>query len=253
MRRRFTLCGERVPDANKENANMSTALPFLSELRGVEYRFVGCNAVETSAEVDPNSDAPCTLGQPAAASATIATSDTAAAVVEVLGGETSASSPKEANDHSAEGAPVHNRIAQVREQQGISQRTMARRMRIDLKSYQALERPETDLRHSQLIALQAALEVPLVDLLEDTQSLSRPVAERAKMIKVMKTAAALRETSSNARVERMVESLCEQLIDVMPELAEVSSWPQYGSRRGSSAIGKALAQQICVADLGFTE
>lgn len=250
MRRRFTLCGERVPDANRENANMSTALPFLSELRGVEYGFVGCNPGETSAEVAPNSDPQAAVSQPAAARATITTADTsAAAVVKVQCEETAAPSA------SAEwpSVQIHNRIAQVREQQGISQRTMARRMRIDLKSYQILERTETDLRHSQLIALQAALEVPMVDLLEDTQTLSRPVAERAKMIKVMKTAAALRETPSNARVERMVETLCEQLVDVMPELAEVSSWPQYGSRRGSSAIGKALAQQICVADLGLPE
>lgn len=230
---------------------MSTALPFLSELRGVEYGFVGCNPAESSAKVAPKPDASTAVTQPDSAPVAITANDTSAAVavVEPKCEDISASSP------SAERplVEIHNRIAQVREQQGISQRTMARRMRIDLKSYQVLERPETDLRHSQLIALQAALEVPMVDLLEDTQTLSRPVAERAKMIKVMKTAAALRETPSNARVERMVETLCEQLIDVMPELAEVSSWPQYGSRRGSSAIGKALAQQICVADLGLPE
>lgn len=246
---------------------MSTALPFLSELRGVEYGFVGCSPGETSAEVAPNSGTPGEVSQPTPTAAltpvavtpvaAIATADTSAAagVVELPCQQISAISPEEARSPAVAGLPaqVHNRIAQVREQQGISQRTMARRMRIDLKSYQVLERPGTDLRHSQLIALQAALEVPMVDLLEDTQTLSRPVAERAKMIKVMKTAAALRETPSNARVERMVETLCEQLVDVMPELAEVSSWPQYGSRRGSSAIGKALAQQICVADLGLPE
>ncbi|MCA9157800.1 MAG: helix-turn-helix transcriptional regulator [Planctomycetales bacterium] len=146
-----------------------------------------------------------------------------------------------------------NRVALVREQQGISQRTMARRMGLDLKTYQALEAPDADLLLSQLAALQAALDVPLVDLLEDSQALSRPVAERAKMIKVMKTAAAMRETHSNARVERMVHTLCAQLIDVMPELAEVSGWPQYGSRRGRSALGKALSQPISIADLGYPE
>lgn len=224
---------------------MSTIFPFLSELHCVEYGFVGCEAAETSVEGEPTSEASCALSQP--------TDVPVATAVRCV--ESRTSGPAEESNTSAVStpAPLHNRVAQVREQQGISQRTMARRLRIDLKSYQALERPEADLRLSQLVALQAALDVPMVDLLEDSESLSRPVAERAKMIKVMKTAAALRETPSNVRIERMVQMLCGQLIDLMPELAEVSSWPQYGSRRGSSAVGKALAQQISVADLGFPE
>ncbi len=153
--------------------------------------------------------------------------------------------------HALEGTPRAHRVAEVREQQGVSQRTLARRLGIEVKSLQAMECPNSDLRLSQLLALQAALEVPLIDLLEDSASLSRPIAERAKMVKVMKTAVALRETKSNPRVERMVTMLCEQLVDVMPELAEVSGWPQFGSRRGPSALGKALSQPIDTSDLGL--
>jgi len=130
---------------------------------------------------------------------------------------------------------------------------MARRMGMELKAYQALEAPTADLSLSQLQILREALDVPMVDLLEDNQELSRPVAERAKMIKVMKTAVALRETPTNPRVQRMAETLCEQLVDVMPELAEVSGWPQFGSRRGKSALGKALLQPINMTDLGLPE
>ncbi len=211
----------------------------MSEIHALEYRFVGYNAAETPPANEPTCAASRTVGRSADLHSAAGLPATKA----------TPSTPQTACEPSR----VQNRIAQVRAQQGISQRTMARRLRIDLKSYQALERPETDLRLSQLVALQAAMEVPLVDLLEDTQTLSRPVAERAKMIKVMKTAAALRETPSNVRVERMVQSLCEQLIELMPELAEVSSWPQYGSRRGSSAVGRALAQQISIADLRLPE
>ncbi len=146
-----------------------------------------------------------------------------------------------------------HRTAEVREQQGVSQRTLARRLGIEVKALQALEQPESDLTISQLQSLQAALEVPLVDLLEESNALSRPIAERAKMVKVMKTAVALRETKSNRQVERMVQMLCEQLTDVMPELAEVSGWPQYGSRRGPSALGKALSQPIDTSDLKFPD
>ncbi len=144
--------------------------------------------------------------------------------------------------------PRH-RVGEVRQQQGISQRTLARRMQVDIKTYQAMERPDADLTLSQLMQLQVALDVPMIDLLEDSQTLSRPVAERAKMVKVMKTAAALRELKSNARIQRLTTMLCEQLTEVMPELAEVSGWPQFGARRGKSAIGKALMQPIDTSNL----
>jgi transcriptional regulator with XRE-family HTH domain len=150
---------------------------------------------------------------------------------------------------SADATTRKHRVAEIREQQGVSQRTLARRLGTDVKTLQALERPESDLSLSQMLAFQSALEVPLIDLLEDHSELSRPIAERAKMVKVMKTAAALREVKSNPRVARMAQMLCEQLVDVMPELAEVSGWPQFGSRRGPSALGKALSQPIDTSDL----
>ena len=142
-----------------------------------------------------------------------------------------------------------NRIREVREQQGVSIRSMARRLGVDLKTCRALEDPKRDLSLSELHAIQSALDVPLCDLLEDRQSLSRPVEERAKMIKIMKTAVALRETKSNSRVQRMAQMLCEQLIDLMPELEEVGGWPQFGARRGKSALGRVLAQQVDMSQL----
>jgi transcriptional regulator with XRE-family HTH domain len=142
-----------------------------------------------------------------------------------------------------------HRVAEIREQQGVSERTIARRLGIDVKRYRQLEKPDRDLQLSELLALQAALDVPLIDLLEDRQELSRPVEERAKMIKVMKTAVALRETKSNSRVSRMAQMLCDQLVDLMPELAEVNGWPQFGARRGPATIGRALSQPIDTSNL----
>ncbi|MEZ6136792.1 MAG: helix-turn-helix transcriptional regulator [Pirellulaceae bacterium] len=146
-------------------------------------------------------------------------------------------------------APFH-RTRQVRKQQGITERTMARRLGVDIKRYRELENPATDLPLSDLRALQAALDVPLVDLLEDRHALSRPVDERAKLVKVMKTAVAMREVKANPRVERMAIMLCEQLIELMPELKEISGWPQFGARRGTSAVGKALQHPIDMSNLG---
>ena len=144
---------------------------------------------------------------------------------------------------------VLNRIREVREQQGVSIRSMSRRMGLDIRTCRKLEDPERDLTLSELQMIQQALDVPLQDLLVDRQSLSRPVEERAKMIRIMKTAVALRELKVNTRANRMAEMLCEQLVDIMPELAEVSGWPQFGARRGKSALGRVLAQQIDMSQL----
>ncbi len=146
-----------------------------------------------------------------------------------------------------------HRIREVREQQGLSVRSLARRLNMDVKSYRALEDPRHNLSLSELHAVQVALDVPFVDLLEDRHGLSRPVQERAKLVKVMKSAAAIRDAKSNPRVQRLAHMLCEQLADLMPELAEVSGWPQFGSRRGQSALGRALREPIDTSHLGLSE
>lgn len=144
---------------------------------------------------------------------------------------------------------VRHRIAEVRKSQGLTERTVAKRMGIDVRTFRTFECATTDLTISELMAVQRALEVPLIDLLEDSTALSRPVDERAKLVKTMKTAVAIRETKTGGRVGKLAEMLCNQLVDLMPELSEVSGWPQFGARRGESAIGKALSQPICTRDL----
>lgn len=154
------------------------------------------------------------------------------------------------NGRAGNSACLH-RIGVVREQQGVSLRSMARRLGVDVKTYKRIEDSSTDLTLSELHAVQSALDVPLEDLLVDRESLSRPVDERAKLIKVMKTAVAMRELKGSPRIERMSRMLCEQLVDVMPELHDVSGWPQFGARRGQNALGKALCQPIDTKHIGL--
>lgn len=146
-----------------------------------------------------------------------------------------------------------HRVRMVREQQGLSLRSAAKRVGVDVRVYKNMEEPSNDLSLSELRAIQAAFDVPLIDLLEDSHSLSRPVEERAKLVKIMKTAAAMREMKSNPRVERLSQMLTEQLIELMPELADVGGWPQFGARRGQSALGKALSQPVDTSQLGLSE
>lgn len=160
------------------------------------------------------------------------------------------SPPRTAEDNTVSDRPlVRHRTAEVRQRQGVTERTMAKRLGIDIRSYRTLECATTDLTLSQLVAIQRALEVPLIELLEDTESLSRPVEERAKLVRTMKTAVAIREAKPGNRIKRLAEMLCAQLCELMPELEDVSGWPQFGARRGESAIGRALAEPINTRDL----
>ena len=85
-----------------------------------------------------------------------------------------------------------HRIGQVRQEQGVSVRSVARRLGLSMQDVRAQEQPASDLRLSQVHQWQHVLEVPLADLLLDSEGpLSAPVSQRARMLRVMKTAKAL--------------------------------------------------------------
>ena len=84
----------------------------------------------------------------------------------------------------------------VRLQQGASLRSVARNSGVDIRQLRLQEQESTDVRLSELHKWQKALDVPLAELLvEPDSSLSRPVLDRARMVRLMKTATAIRERS----------------------------------------------------------
>ena len=149
---------------------------------------------------------------------------------------------------AASGSKVYHRLAEVRAQQGLSLRTISRRTGLDVKELRRQEQPNYNLTLSQLQVWQKALEVPLVDLLEDeSELLSRPVKERAQMVRIMKTVVSLNEVcQSNLRLSRLTTMLREQLLQLMPELAEIGGWPQCGSRRGADVMGRIFHDPVKV-------
>jgi transcriptional regulator with XRE-family HTH domain len=142
------------------------------------------------------------------------------------------------NDRKKHPGPLH-RIHEVREQQGVSLRSAARRMRKDMATVRHQEQPTTDLRLTELFEWQEALEVPVADLLEDPGApLSRPVMERARMLRLMKTAMSLLEGADSDPIRRMAQMLVEQLVEIMPELEEVTAWHTVGQRRSMDEVGR---------------
>jgi transcriptional regulator with XRE-family HTH domain len=148
------------------------------------------------------------------------------------------------NGSSASDRKYH-RIAEVRREQGVSLRSMARQMKLDMPTIRREENGSSDLRVSDLIRWQRVLDVPLADLLVDPgTSLSRPVMERARMVRLMKTAAALQEQAKTPGIQRLTTMLVQQLKEIMPELEHISAWHSVGQRRSLDEYGRIVERRM---------
>jgi len=149
------------------------------------------------------------------------------------------------NGHANGHAHALHRLAAVRRQQGISQRNIARRLNIDIATVREQEEESTDLPLSTLYLWQRILEVPIAELLVDSNApLSPPVFERARMVKVMKTVAAIAEKADTPPMKRLLQMLIEQLLEIMPELTDVAPWHTVGQRRTLDEYGRVVERQL---------
>ena len=145
---------------------------------------------------------------------------------------------------SLAGQPLH-RIGTVRRLQGISRRTVARRLNLEVAQVKYQEQPTSDMLLSRLYEWQRALEVPVTELLvEPGDPLSPPVLERAQLVRVMKTVLSILEEAEQEPIRRMAQTLVSQLVDMMPELKSVSSWHAIGHRRRRDDLGVAAERRL---------
>jgi hypothetical protein len=118
-----------------------------------------------------------------------------------------------------------------------------------MASVKHMEEEDTDLSLSTLYQWQQVLDVPVNELLiEAEEPLSTPVMKRAQLLKLMKTAMAIKQRTGQTAIQRMAEVLVNQLVEIMPELAEVTPWHAVGKRRSQSELGQAAMRTIS-ADL----
>jgi hypothetical protein len=142
-------------------------------------------------------------------------------------------------------AKKYHRIQEVCNQQGATVRSLSRKMDLTANEIREQGNPQSDLKISDLLKWQKVLEVPLADLLVDSEGpLSEPVGRRARMLRVMKTAKAILETAHDRSVKRLASMLVTQLTEIMPELAEVSAWHTVGQRRTQNELGRIVDRTI---------
>ena len=132
-----------------------------------------------------------------------------------------------------------HRVAEVRREENVSLRTCARQLNTTVADVKQQLKVSTDLTIRQLRAWQGVLGVPLSELLEEPSTgLSEPIHCRAQLLKVMKTALSLRDAAKNEKALTLSNRLIELLLELMPELNEVNSWPSVGQRRGPEDCGR---------------
>jgi hypothetical protein len=140
--------------------------------------------------------------------------------------------------------PLH-RLGTVRRLQGVTRRTVARHLKIDVAQVKRQELETTDMLLSCLYEWQKVLDVPVAELLvEADDPLSAPVLKRAQLVRVMKTVLAIIEEARQEPIRRMAQTLADQLIEIMPELRGVSPWHAVGKRRRRDDYGVAAERRL---------
>lgn len=142
---------------------------------------------------------------------------------------------------SAESDPPLHRIKEVRQQQGVSLRRVGQVLHTDIRELRREEEKTSDLPLSRLYQWQQALEVPVAELLVDSGApLSTPVLQRARLVRIMKTVAAIREKAQTPSIQRLADTLVDQILEIMPELKEVNPWHSVGQRRSLEEYGRIV-------------
>ena len=87
--------------------------------------------------------------------------------------------------------------------------------------------------------------MPVAELLvEAGDTLPSPILERSRLLRLMKTVMAIAEQSRQESIRRMAKTMVDQLVEIMPELAEVGAWHTVGKRRRLNELGVAALRRF---------
>jgi transcriptional regulator with XRE-family HTH domain len=134
---------------------------------------------------------------------------------------------------------ILQRLGSARRRQEVSLRGIAGRLGRTVDEVRQQEDESADLLISELYRWQAALEVPIQELLnEPSDALSPRIQMRAQLLKIMKTVKSLSREAKSDEMRHLVQLLTELLLEMMPELKEVAPWPAVGHRRHADEVGR---------------
>jgi transcriptional regulator with XRE-family HTH domain len=140
--------------------------------------------------------------------------------------------------------PLH-RLGEARRQEDVSRRNVARHLGITIEDVRQQECQTADLPLSVLHKWAKVLSLPVAELIEEPdESLPTSLFNRARLVRVMKTAMAILEQTRDPRTKRLARTMVDQLIEVMPELRGISAWHAVGRRRRLKELGIAAERSL---------
>ena len=131
-----------------------------------------------------------------------------------------------------------HRVRTVREQEEVSLNALARRTKIKESLIEQLDDEGYDMPLSMLYRLAEGLRVPIAELLLGGQdgTISEPIRQRACLLRIARTAHTILAKSKHKATRNLAQTLVDQLVDLMPELADAGTWPEVGKRRSPTDV-----------------
>ena len=140
---------------------------------------------------------------------------------------------------------VYHMIAEVRKREGIPIKKCAKLLGISVEEAREQEKPTNPLTVSQLRKWKRALKVPYSEFYgRDDDDLDDPIRNRAMLLKVMKSVKSVRQHSRAERIRILADNAISQLVALMPELEQVSAWPDVGQSHESRAPGVVATRRF---------
>ncbi len=147
-----------------------------------------------------------------------------------------------------------HRVRAIREREEISLNAFARRTKMAAGTLRKLEQEDSDLPLSVLHRMAEGLGVPVSELLIDPQEgLSEPIRQRACLVRIARTAQTLLEQSKSQAMRSLSQTLVNELTELMPELAGIGTWPEFGTRRPISDLPRILERMVCGASASIND
>ncbi|MDR1382256.1 MAG: hypothetical protein LBJ67_00195 [Planctomycetaceae bacterium] len=141
-------------------------------------------------------------------------------------------------------SPLH-RLAEARKTQDVSAANMARHLNCSVAEVYSQEKPTSDILLSRLYQWRDILDVPILELLvEPDDAIEDPIRSRAVLVRMMKTVRSILEHTKEKSTQWMAQTLFEQLLEIMPELREVTAWPTVGQSRETKDYGQAAYRRF---------
>lgn len=141
-----------------------------------------------------------------------------------------------------------NQIHAIRRRENVSIRTFARHLGTTIPMARDFERPEADLRLSDLKKVAAAIGVPAGELLCEVDN-DEVFKLRALCLRLMRSVnTMLAKSRQQSMTHRVAESMRNQIVEIMPEADTPDEWPEQGRRRTLDELGR-VADFIHVDDL----